>query len=92
MKDFAEADDILSSSDSILLNVSILKGDACFQRPAIIPLVLISTSAHAFGNITTVTLDLASSQDRIGQKTQRRKNFRISAFLNHYHRILTRTI
>ena len=38
---------LLSSSDSLLLNVSIFKEDACFRRPAIIPLVLIKSSAHA---------------------------------------------
>ena len=39
--------------------------------------ILDKIDALYFGNITTVTLDVASSQDRIGQKTQRRKNSKI---------------
>ena len=78
VKDFAEADDILSSSDSLLLNVSILKEEACFQRPAVTPLTLINTSAHALIKKLNAKiqnqLDIALVQQWIGSSSETKMN------------------
>jgi len=83
VKDFAEADDILSSSDSLLLKVSILKEDVCFQRPAIIPLALINTSAHALIKKLNAKiqnqLNIALVQQWIGSSSETKMNHTWSA-------------